>query len=266
MMRVAIYARYSTDLQRDASIEDQIRVCRARAEREGWPVVEAYTDHATSGATTLRPGYQALLAALRASTFDVVLAESLDRFSRDLEHIALFFKQCVFHKVRIHTLAEGDVSELHIGLKGTMGALYLKDLAEKTRRGLEGRVYAGRSTGAPAYGYTVVRKFREDGQLDRGLREIDPQQAVVVKRLCIVRRRGQSTEDRPDAQRRRHRWAAKWHLVQRHNPGAGRARRRVAAQRAIHRSACLAPTDQCEGSHERCQSSARQPTGSPSCH
>ena len=95
-------------------------------------MVETYTDHATSSATILRPGYQALIAALRGGGIDVVLAESLDRFSRDLEHIASFFKQCTFHKVRIVTLAEGDISELHIGLKGTMGALFLKDLV--TRR------------------------------------------------------------------------------------------------------------------------------------
>ena len=183
MMRVAIYARYSSDQQRDASIEDQLRVCRARADREGWLVVDTYTDHATSGATTLRAGYQALLAALRGGSIDVVLAESLDRFSRDLEHIAAFFKQCVFHKVRIHTLAEGDISELHIGLKGTMGALYLKDLAEKTRRGLAGRIHAGRCIGSPPYGYTVVRKLKDDGELDRGLRAIDPEQAAVVRRI-----------------------------------------------------------------------------------
>ena len=95
----------------------------------------------------LRPGYQALLTAIRIGKVQVVLAESLDRFSRDLEHIASFHKQCVFHQVRIHTVSEGDISELHIGLKGTMGALYLKDLADKTRRGLEGRIRAGRCTG-----------------------------------------------------------------------------------------------------------------------
>ena len=64
--RVALYARYSSDLQRDASIDDQLRVCRARVEREGWCVNQTFTDSATSGATTLRHGYQALLAALRS--------------------------------------------------------------------------------------------------------------------------------------------------------------------------------------------------------
>ena len=182
-VRVAIYARFSSDLQRDASIEDQVRVCRARADHEGWQVQEVFSDYASSGSTTLRPGYQALLSALRAGSIDIVLAESLDRFSRDLEHIASFHKQCVFHQVRIHTLSEGDISELHIGLKGTMGALYLKDLADKTKRGLEGRIRAGRCTGTPPYGYTVVRKMRDDGELDRGLRAIDPERAAVVQRV-----------------------------------------------------------------------------------
>ncbi len=51
------------------------------------------------------------------------------------------------------TLSEGEISELHVGLKGTMNALYLKDLADKTRRGLRGRIEAGKSGGGNAYGY-----------------------------------------------------------------------------------------------------------------
>ena len=56
MTRVAIYARFSSQMQRDASIEDQMRLCRERAEREGWNIVEAYSDRAVSGASMLRPG------------------------------------------------------------------------------------------------------------------------------------------------------------------------------------------------------------------
>ena len=59
-MKVAIYARYSSDNQRDASIADQLRICRLHAEKQGWQVVEEYTDHAISGASLLRPGIQAL--------------------------------------------------------------------------------------------------------------------------------------------------------------------------------------------------------------
>jgi DNA invertase Pin-like site-specific DNA recombinase len=59
--RAVIYARYSSDNQREASIEDQIRVCRGHINRQGWSYLHAYTDRAMSGATTLRPGYQKLL-------------------------------------------------------------------------------------------------------------------------------------------------------------------------------------------------------------
>ncbi len=182
-MRIALYARYSSDAQREASIEDQLRLCQQRADREGWTVAETYTDAALSGATTLRPGYQAMLARLRQGGIDIVLTESLDRISRDMEHIAAFHKLTVFAGVRVVTLTEGEISELHIGLKGTMGALYLKDLAAKTRRGLEGRILQGRGTGTVPYGYRIVRRLGPDGEPDRGLREIDPEQAAIVRRI-----------------------------------------------------------------------------------
>jgi len=57
-MKVAIYARYSSDNRRDASIADQFRVCREFATRQGWTIVEEYSDHAVSGATLLRAGFQ----------------------------------------------------------------------------------------------------------------------------------------------------------------------------------------------------------------
>jgi len=82
------------------------------------------------------------------------------------------------------TLAEGEISELQVGLKGTMGALYLKELADKTRRGLEGRVREGRSGGGLCYGYRVVRgPAGRDGEPERGLREIEPAQAEVVRQI-----------------------------------------------------------------------------------
>src|ERR687887_420285 len=53
-MRAVIYARYSSDQQREASIEDQIRVCERRIEREGWTFLHSYVDRAVSGASRLR--------------------------------------------------------------------------------------------------------------------------------------------------------------------------------------------------------------------
>ena len=182
-MRTAIYARYSSDAQREASIEDQVRVCRARADREGWQVVKLFPDAAISGTNNQRPGYLALQAAVRAGEIDIVLSESLDRFSRDQEHIAAFFKLMEYCEIRLVTLSEGDIGQLHVGLKGTMGAIYLKDLADKTRRGIEGRIRQGRGSGRVAHGYQAVRSFLDNGEPDRGLRRIDSAEASVIRRI-----------------------------------------------------------------------------------
>lgn len=189
-MKAALYARYSSDNQRDASIEDQLRICRARAEREGWTIIDSYTDRAISGASLLRPGVQELISDALKGRFDVILAESLDRLSRDQEDIAGLYKRMRFAGVSIVTLSEGEVSELHIGLKGTMGALFLKDLADKTRRGLRGRVEKGRSGGGLCYGYDVIRTADPD---DRGEREINPAEANVVRRIFRDYLSGQSS-------------------------------------------------------------------------
>ncbi len=183
MRRVAVYARYSTELQSDASIEDQIRVCEERARANGWQVFQAYTDHAISGASMMRPGLQMLLQDAADRKFDVVLAEALDRLSRDQADIAAIFKRVKFADVEMHTLSEGDISNLHIGLKGTMNELFLKDLADKTRRGLRGRVEQGKSGGGITYGYDVVRQMSEAGNVSTGERRINEAEAAIVRRI-----------------------------------------------------------------------------------
>ncbi|PYR04278.1 MAG: resolvase, partial [Acidobacteria bacterium] len=181
-MKVGIYARYSSDNQREASIADQLRICRTFAERQGWTISDEYSDHAVSGATLLRPGFQALMRDALNRRFDVVLAESLDRFSRDQEDTAGLFKRLTFAGVNIVTLAEGDITFLHIGLKGTMNAMFLKELADKTRRGLRGRVETGKSGGGLCYGYRVVRRL-ENGAVTTGEREINADEAAIVRRI-----------------------------------------------------------------------------------
>ena len=182
-MRAAIYARYSSDLQREASIDDQLRICRRLIDGRGWTAGRAYTDQGISGSSLLRPGYQAMMADARAGQFDVLVAESIDRLSRDQEHIAALFKQLGFLGVPIVTVAEGEISELHVGLKGTMAALFLKDLAQKTRRGMEGRVREGKAAGGLSYGYRVHRDVLPNGDHTTGDRTIDQAQAAVVIRI-----------------------------------------------------------------------------------
>jgi site-specific DNA recombinase len=182
-MRAVIYARYSSDLQSNASIDDQVHNCTLRVESEGWTLAEIYSDHAASGATMLRPGYQRLLMDARAGLLDIVVAEALDRLSRDQEDIAALYKQLTFAGVKLVTLAEGKIDELHIGLKGTMNALFLKDLAQKTHRGLVGRVRAGKSGGGRAFGYEVIRSLDDAGEPVRGEQRINDAEAAIVRRI-----------------------------------------------------------------------------------
>ena len=184
MQKVAIYARYSSDLQSDASIEDQIRICSARAKQENWQIANTYTDHGISGASLMRPGIQMLMQDAMAGKFDVVLAEGLDRLSRDQQDIAGIYKRLQFAGIPIHTLSDGgEVSDIHIGLKGTMNALFLKDLAAKTHRGLSGRVEKGKSGGGLCYGYSVVKQFDSSGEAIRGDREINKEEAEVIRQI-----------------------------------------------------------------------------------
>jgi DNA invertase Pin-like site-specific DNA recombinase len=182
-VKAVVYSRYSSDLQREASIEDQVHLCRKRIEQEGWQYLQAYTDRALSAASTLRPAYQKLLEDARRGEFDIVVAEALDRLSRDQEDVAALYKRLRFAGIRLFTLAEGEITELHVGLKGTMNALFLKDLADKTRRGLEGRVREGRSGGGLCFGYDVVGEYDARGEPVRGGREINEAQAAVVRRV-----------------------------------------------------------------------------------
>ena len=175
-MRTAIYARYSSDLQSDASIEDQVEVCRRYAKQRGWTVIDTYEDRAISGASTDRPGFQAMMANIGHGKFDVVLAESLDRIGRRVADVAGIHDDLSFNKIALHTVSTGEVTALLAGILGSVGQQYLLDLREKTRRGLLGRILDGKSGGGLAYGYRI----RAD---HIGEREIVDTEAMVVRRI-----------------------------------------------------------------------------------
>ena len=174
-MRVAIYARYSSDLQNERSAEDQFGALRTIIAARGWRETAAFADRGISGAALAnRPGVQTLLLDAERGAFDIVLTEALDRLSRDQEGTAHIYKRLSFHGVGLETLSEGRISELHVGLSGTMNQLFLTELARKTRRGLVARVKAGYSGGGRCYGYDIAGK----GEL-----VVNPAQAAIVRRI-----------------------------------------------------------------------------------
>jgi len=178
-MRAAIYARFSSDLQDNRSITDQVALARRYADTRGLQQINVYEDAAISGASIInRPGLQRLMTDAAAGRVQVVITESLDRLSRNQADIAALYQRLDFLGVHLETLADGRVNEMHVGLKGTMSALFLKDLAQKTRRGQMGRVKAGRIPGGRSYGYDVIPSVD-----DRGRRVISEKEAAIVRRI-----------------------------------------------------------------------------------
>jgi DNA invertase Pin-like site-specific DNA recombinase len=177
-MRAVIYARYSSDLQSEASIEDQLEVCRRYAAERGWTVTGTYSDAAISGASRFRPGFQKLLSEAGHKLFDIVICEAVDRLGRRLADTADLQDQLSFYGVKLFTPTLGEVTQIHIAVMGMMAQMAIKDLGEKTRRGQLGRVLKGKVAGGIAYGYRVSPS--DEGA---GAREIIEEEANVVARI-----------------------------------------------------------------------------------
>lgn len=150
--RAVIYARFSTDKQRDASIHDQVESCRDVAARQGFEIIQVYSDRAVSGASMFRAGIEALQRDAKAGGFTIVLSEAMDRLSRKLSDISKFHERMEHLGIEIWTLTEGRVDQMMIGMKGTMNAIQLRDIGLKTVRGQRGRARQGKSAGGNCYG------------------------------------------------------------------------------------------------------------------
>lgn len=175
--RVAIYARFSSDLQDGRSIADQLALCREYAARQAWTIVATYTDHAVSGASIDgRPDFTRLIADAEARAFDVVLAEDVYRFSRDAADALRFHAHAQFIGIRVFTVADGAATKLLFGLKGLMGQETLDQLARNVRRGQQARLREGLAPGGRLYGYAPV-----PGK--PGERAIVDDEAEVVRRI-----------------------------------------------------------------------------------
>ncbi len=184
--RIGIYARYSSDLQNPSSVDDQVTLCRELVVDQFGDdqQVLVFKDAAISGATMERPGIVRLLTAAKTGQINLVVAEGLDRLSRSLKDIAAIHETLGYYGATIWTAHEGRITELHVGLKGTMNALYLKDMKDKVRRGQSARVAAGYASSSCPYGYRVVRGVvDEKGRNVNGIRKIDEDQAAVMRRI-----------------------------------------------------------------------------------
>lgn len=161
MTQAIIYARYSTDLQDETSIDDQFRVCREYAERQGWSVAREYSDAGISGAALgNRPG---ALAAIDSASFgDVLLVMDLTRLCRS-QDLAPLVARLRHRGVRVIGVQDGFDSEsrtasMQAGLSGIMSEEFRRMVADRTRSALELRARTGGSTGGKPYDNEEVIK------------------------------------------------------------------------------------------------------------
>jgi DNA invertase Pin-like site-specific DNA recombinase len=200
-MRVACYARYSSDLQRATSLEDQLRVARRHAEAQGWTIDESqmYTDAGISGSSTEgRPGLQALLAAAarRPLPFDVLLVDDSSRIARDISDAIRVMQTLKFYGVRViyisqHIDSANEQAETLVAVHGMVDSLFLLEMAKKIKRGLEGQQARGFATGGRTFGYRTVPMADPSGRKESGGApatlgyriDVDPAEAAVVRQI-----------------------------------------------------------------------------------
>jgi DNA invertase Pin-like site-specific DNA recombinase len=175
-MRCALYARFSNDdRQNQLSAEDQLIMCRRRAEARGWEVVADYRDEGISGAAMAnRPGLLSALAAAGRGDFEVLLTEDESRIARNLGHLAFVRDEMEAAGVTLSTLQTDTVELMHVAFKGAFAQQYLVDLGLKTARGMRRNAEKGLATGARIYGY----RSQPGGRM-----EIVEPQAEIVRRI-----------------------------------------------------------------------------------
>lgn len=206
-MRCAIYARYSSDLQRESSIEDQVRKCREYARTRGWTILDdsIRCDRAVSaGAMAGREGLQALIAEAKQKPrpFDCILVDDTSRLARNLEDSLRTVKLLDFYGVCVsfasQQLDSADKSSRNLlTMYGMMDEQFLVGLADKVHRGQEGQVLKGLQAGGRCYGYrnvpiedpTRLEKYGRPAVLGVRL-EIEEAEAAVVRRIYDMYGRG----------------------------------------------------------------------------
>jgi site-specific DNA recombinase len=188
ILRVALYARVSTEEQREGqTIDSQVSELDRFARQKYWRIVGTYKDEAWSGALLARPALDRLRDDASKGLFDAVLINDVDRLARDVSHLGIVKRalersrvQVIFKKLPTE---QGPTSNLMVNILGSFAEFERELIADRTRRGRRHKVevrqqYLG---GNSSYGYCYTpRDKTEDGQ---GRLELAPQEAIIVKQM-----------------------------------------------------------------------------------
>lgn len=177
-MNAVIYARFSSSAQREASIEQQVNVCTAFADRSGYNVIQTYADRAITGRTDQRPQFLQMIRDSKKGRFSAVIVYALDRFSRDKYDSARYKHELKLNGVRVVSATE-PISETPSGIlvesvfEG-LAMYYSAELSQKIRRGYEDNAKKCLVAGSVPYGF----RRSADGHY-----EIMPEEAAIVREI-----------------------------------------------------------------------------------
>ena len=201
MIKVAIYARYSSDQQKETSLDDQIRRCHEVAARHELTVDPQliYSDAAMSGMdkhTAKRDNYQRLLTDLRANTIDVLIVDEFNRLTRDVVEQANLTRMFESNfRIRMLTADGIDTRnqnwQLQAGLAGLIGQQSGRDTKHRVIRGMLGQLERGFMIAAPAFGYSLNRIFEANTHVGTQW-VIHEENAAIVRKIFEDRSNGQS--------------------------------------------------------------------------
>lgn len=169
-MKAAIYSRYSCYIQREESIEGQIRDCLAFAERKGYTVVRIYADRALSGKRAdNRPEFQQMILDSARGEFDVVIVWKIDRFSRDKYDSVIYKSKLSKNGVSVISATEpidsSPEGKLMESIFEGFSEYYVKDLELKISRGMTDNALKGTfNGGSVTFGYMIdeSKHFKKD--------------------------------------------------------------------------------------------------------
>jgi site-specific DNA recombinase len=175
-MNGVIYARYSSEGQREESIEGQIRECTEYCDKNGITVISTYIDRALSAKTDHRPEFQRMIKDSAKGVFDVVIVWKLDRFSRNRYDSAHYKAALKKNGVRVlsakENIAEGPEGIILESMLEGMAEYYSAELSVKVIRGhTENALKCKYNGGTPTFGYVIDAERHY---------QLDPSRASVV--------------------------------------------------------------------------------------
>lgn len=158
--KAVAYTRFSSDLQREESIDAQVRAIRQFAEQNGYALQKVYADRGISGTTDNRPQFQQMIDDAKAEKFDAVIVHKLDRFSRNRADSAIYRQVLSKHGIKLISVLENfNDSPESIMLQSVIegyNEYYSKNLRREVMKGLKENALSCRHTGGtPCLGYDV---------------------------------------------------------------------------------------------------------------